>query len=164
MANREACGMPTMFHLAPILIEVGSVVLPGNYGRIIRAVGMKHPQYNRETLIEGVRKQRYGGKPSRLSSCFACPTEATARGYRDAMTKKGGSFAQVLYEVEKVEHDAPEHLGDFNVLMPMAGYSMEQIAHRYWSADLKTNIKEQPGLQCEEIVTASPLRVLRRID
>lgn len=159
--------MGTYFHCAPILLELGSIVLPGNFGRIIRAAGQAHNLWARETALEGVRAQHYPHKPSRWSSCFACPTEATARGYRKALSAKAPSAAwQVLYEVEPLDDAAAEHRADFNVVEPLPGlpHDMTKIAHLYWSAGLWVTIKEQPTLRCEEIVTESPLRILRRLD
>lgn len=82
------------------------------------------------------------------------------------MAAKGRSFAQVLYEVEKTDNAAPEHRADYNVVQPLPGvpYDMTQIAHHYWAATFWTSIAERPGLRCEEVVTSSPFRILRRID
>src|SRR5258707_670501 len=106
--------MASIFHSSPVLLSPGSIVLPGNYGRIVRQAGATHPFYNRETVLEQVRAQHFPDKPSRLAACFACSTEEIARFYMNAMSKKPGALsAVVLYEVEKVDPDAVEHRADF---------------------------------------------------
>jgi hypothetical protein len=72
----------------------------------------------------------------------------------------------VLYEVETIEPDAPEHRADFNVVEPLAGRSetMGEIATMYWEASLWITISDAPGIRCEELVTSSPLRIIRLLD
>jgi hypothetical protein len=158
--------MASIFHSSPVLLAPGSIVLPGNYGRIIRHVGPAHSHYNREMILEHVRAQHFDDKPSRLESCFACITVESARFYMNTMAGKPGSLsAPVLYEVEKVDPGAPDHRADFNVVQPLPRRSetMEEIAHLYWRAALWCDIAGHPGLRCEEVVTTSPLRILRRL-
>ena len=40
---------------------------------------------------------------------------------------------------------------------------MKQIALNYWSGSLRSIIEGYPGLVCDEVVTASALRVISRI-
>jgi hypothetical protein len=125
--------MSKLFHCAPIWrpLAPGSVVLPGNYGQIIRSVGQTHKHWHRETVLEQVRVQHFPDKPSRLASTFSCPTEDTARFYRTHLDPNS-----ILYLVEKVEPDASEHRADFNVVQPLPRRpeTMEQIADLYWRA------------------------------
>lgn len=148
-----------MFHSAPILLEIGSVVLPGNYGRILRATGPSHKLWHRETILERVRATRYSGKPSRWDSCFICVTLDAAKCYRDKQSPRS-----IIYEVEKVDPHAIEHRSDFNVVEPLPGRpeNMEQIAELYWRAALWTDVVEWPGVRCEEMVTVSALRIVGR--
>jgi hypothetical protein len=123
-----------LFHSSPTLLGAGSVIMPGNYGRIIRATGKAHPYWERERVLEEVRKQRYSKKPSRLTSTFCCTSLDTARFYLRVPALKGEqSMHPVLYEVEKVEQDAPEHRADFNVVQPLPRRpeTMSEIATMY---------------------------------
>lgn len=72
----------------------------------------------------------------------------------------------VLYEVEKMAANAPEHTADFNVTQPLPRRpeTMSEIATLYWTAGLWTTIVDAPGIRCEEFVTTSPLRIVRMID
>ena len=158
--------MSTFFHSSPILLELGSVVLPGNFGRIIRLKGAEHPLYAREMALEGIRQAHYPDKPSRLDSCFACTEEKILRFYVEAMSKKTDHYLwPVLFEVEKLDDSAPEHRTDFNVVEPLPNYDadMTEIAHLYWTSGLWINVVEAPGIRCEELVTTSPLVIIRKI-
>src|SRR5262245_46478650 len=66
-------------HASSILLGPGSIILPGNWGRIIRAGGERHNRWPDEQVLEAVRLARYPKLPSRLDACFACPTEAGLR-------------------------------------------------------------------------------------
>jgi hypothetical protein len=155
-----------LYHSSPSLLAPGSIVLPGNYGRIIKMLGKKHPCWGRERVLEEVRKQRYSAKPSRLASTFSCTNLDTAHFYMRSPSPKGGTtLYPVLYEVEKVDQGAVEHRGDFNVVQPLARRpeTMGEIATMYWEASLWTAVADAPGIRCEEMITASPLRILRPI-
>jgi hypothetical protein len=155
-----------LYHSSPVLLEIGSVVLPGNYGRILYARGKAHPLWERERTLEQVRKQRYSAKPSRLTSTFSCTSLDTARFYARVPSLKGEvALYPVLYEVEKVDPAAIEHRADFNVVQPLAGRpeTMSEIATMYWEATMWINVAGAPGIRCEEMVTHSALRILRQV-
>jgi hypothetical protein len=77
----------------------------------------------------------------------------------------GGLSAPILYEVEKMDPNAPEHHVDFNVVEPLPRHpaSMDEIARLYWTAGLWVTIPDAPGIRCEEVVTSSPLRIIRQV-
>jgi hypothetical protein len=154
------------FHFAPTLLGPGSIVMPGNFGRLIQLHGSQHPLWQREQALENIRALHYASKPSRLASCFAYPTEAIARQSNQVLaTTEPSKLGDVLYEVEPTDSSASQHRSDFNVVQPLPGRpeSMDQIAHLYWTAGLWITIQGYPGLKCEEIVTASPLRILKML-
>ncbi len=153
-----------LYHPCPVLLAPGSIILPGNYGRVIRQVGPPHAQWPREQELENVRQQQFPDKPSRLESAFACTSLDTARSYMNVPQVRG-HFHSVLYEVEKVDAEAPEHRADFNVVEVLPGRpeTMTQIAMRYWAANLWVRIADRPEIRCEELVTLSPLRIIRRV-
>ncbi len=119
--------------------------------------------------LETVRKNKFPTKPSRLTSTFACSNLDTARFYMNISANQGkaaSTLSAILYEVEKVEPDAVEHRADFNVVqpLPIRPETMTEIATLYWTAGLWITIADYPGIRCEEVVTPSPLRIVRRID
>jgi hypothetical protein len=117
--------------------------------------------------LEEVRRQRFPEKPSRMESTFCCTNLDTAKFYMRVPAMQGRlAMAPVLYEVEKVDPTAPEHLTDFNVVQPLPGRpeNMTEIAVRYWEASLWVTISDAPGIRCEELVTPSSLRIMRLIE
>jgi hypothetical protein len=156
---------PTFFHLTPIRLAPGSIVLPGNWGRIIRkyVTPITNVQtfgnawlMSRELIFEDVRKEQFASKPSRLGAAFCCPDEPSARVYQ---AQADPSKIQTLHEVEFVDPAAPTHTAPLLMVDFVPGtLFMEETARRavtYWSGDPNGN---------QEIVTLSPLRVVRPID
>jgi len=147
------------------MLEIGSIILPGNWGRIVRCIGERHPKWNREQLYETVRQRQPNAAnlPSRLDASFTCPTEEGLRFYHQSQLEKG-NIPAVLYEVEKVDPNASEHLTEFNLAMlTPQGMTDEQAAERYWLGDFWFNIEGRPGFRCEEILTTSAIRIVRRL-
>jgi hypothetical protein len=135
-------------------------VEPGNYGRKILEIGPRHKSWNREMVLENVRKSLFPEKPSRLNATFCCEALSTIRCYKSRHCLDG-----FLYEVELVDPAAPRPKGDFNAVepLPRLPFDIQQMAVKYWQYQLKTNVIEWPGVECSEIVSSSSLRVLRRI-
>lgn len=155
--------MSTLYHAAPIILETGSIVLPGNWGRIVTTVGETHPRWLAEKTFEKIRTAKFPDLPSRLRACFACTSEAGLRFFIKTGFK--GNPPLVLYEVETVS-DRPQHLADYNLFqVNKPGETLEGNAERYWRGDFWYTIADgpAPGWRCEEIVTESPLRIIRRI-
>ena len=107
--------MTKLFHAAPLKLAPGSVVLPGNWARIIRAIGERHDRWHQEGVLEQLRAARYAHLPSRLDACFACVNEEALRFFV-RHGNKDNPCPPVLYEVQKVEPEANEHRTDFNLI------------------------------------------------
>lgn len=148
------------FHSNRRVLRSGAIVEPGNYGRIVRQSRENGPHWARETVLEAVRLAKFPTKPSRLSSCFATNNLDTALFYHRHHCPEG-----CLYAVEIEDLSLPIHFGDFNCIQPMPrrAETMEQIAEKYWNRSLRTTVAEYPSLVCDEVVTASRLRVISRI-
>ena len=58
------------FHLSGAMLEPGSLILPGNWGRVIRSAGWRHDYSLRELALEDARVSRYPDRPSRLDAAF----------------------------------------------------------------------------------------------
>jgi hypothetical protein len=140
------------------LLEVGSVVLPGNWGRILRmyttsGFGNAWIQY-REDVFEKVRRDEYPNKPSRLKSIFVCETE---QGLRDFMQQTGRNI-DLLYAVSLMEPEEPLHRGCLSLLQLQQQENVDtftQKARLYWSPS--------SALSRPEIVTTSRVRIDGRI-
>jgi hypothetical protein len=144
------------FHVAPILMRPGSVVEPGNWGRIIGLHGQAHNLHGREMLLEQIRAAEFPHLPSRLSSCFYCPDVANADWFR-----RNHSVNGIVYLVAPMQTDAPSHTGYMNCLPPLRELADEVAARHYWRADLQVMGPDQ--FPAREVVTASSLLILQNL-
>ena len=152
-------GMNSYFRFAPILLTPGSVIEPGNFGRLIRLRGEAHTLYRREMAYEAVRQKEFPDRPSRLDCLFCFPTLQEAEFYRAHIQ---GYADSILYEVESAE--AELHIADLNNGLQLCGLSVfdiNRIAY-YWrgwerSCDPQAVVLREVILQC-------PVTILRRIE
>lgn len=133
----------------------GSVVEPGNWGRILRLYTEQRSPNSwlliRELVYEEVRRARYGTKPSRFEAAFVCFTEADLQQFR------AGRLLDLPYEVELLDPSANSHVADWNaaaVLNTDDIAAIERKAHSYWQASNPVK---------KELITESPLRIVRRL-
>lgn len=140
------------FHCAPLPLTPGSIICPGNWGRIKRRFEQNAASLLRETILEDIRRREFTSKPSRLDVAFACPTLVDAEQYR----AKHAPTA-LIYKVEIVEPGAGSHAGDYELCVQgFVGIDgMEELARRYWKGET---------LGGPEIITMSPLRVIECVD
>lgn len=153
----------SLFHAAPILLGEGSTILPGNWGRIVTTTGVRHTKWEMEQEFERVRVERFPDRPSRLQSAFCCPTEEGARFYLEHAAKP--PLPPLLYEVELVDENAARHTTDYNlisVLYPEQTHATNAVL--YWEGQFRYTFPERPGVVAEEVLTTSPLRIVRRLD
>jgi hypothetical protein len=155
------------------MLARGAVILPGNWGRVIRALGWRHSEALKEMALESARRSRFPSRPSRLDCAFAFPTADEARNFRARIA----SFANhILYRVRLADPSAPLHITDNRLSSPQ-GTMRDDWADEYWR-DFDPNTLSIPGigiwataaasapggLQSREILTLSPLVVEERLD
>ena len=152
--------MTVYYHSNRQFLRPGTIVDPGNYGRLVNQARECGPHWNRELVLEEVRRKRFPNKPSRLSSCFVTDNIETAEFYHRNHCPEGYLYTVVLEDSSQLLH-----VGDFNCIQPLPGRNetMEQIAERYWACDLRTKISEHLDMVCNETVTTSALRVVSPI-
>jgi hypothetical protein len=139
-----------LYHVAPNMLGEGSIIMPGNWGRLL----MMHDELNltlfREHVLELVRTKYFPEKPSRFNCVFATETSDEAFRYRNSNNSTG-----LVYEVCIEDRDVPLHRGDYNFTV-RPDYKFPQgihdLANRYWS--------EVPNERIEVIVPG-PVRVIR---
>ncbi len=154
------------FHCLPAQLAPGSIIEPGNFGRIIRAYttaghsppGSISPVAYRELIFDLVRKLVAPKKPSRLNCVFACPTEEELRIF---MSERN-SLTDIAYEVEATG-DPVIHLASHD--LPLLRFAaedrcpyfekIEKIAQNYWTGT--------PPAQRLEVLIGGAVRVVRRL-
>lgn len=150
--------MPQRYYYCYSLpLEAGSVIKPGNWGRILKKYT---PQTSpncwllvRELINETVRRETFPQKPSRFDAIFLCLTENDLIEFRDANNRR----LDIAYEVEVMDENAPSHLGDLTLpnMVNTDDYAVfENRARLYWQGE---NIVKP------ELITTSSIRIIRSI-
>ena len=143
-----ACSYP----LAP-----GSVVNPGNWGRIIRKYrtdGFGSPWILfREEIFEHVRQSQFPTKPSRLEGIFLCET----KDHLVQFLQEAHRPLDLIYEVELIDEAAAIHRGclmhlDISLIENMNSFSIKASA--YWGG---------ANIQKPEILTISSARIIAQL-
>jgi len=144
-----------LYHSAPLNLEPGSVIKPGNWGRILNSYRQNNIPANawilaRELAFETVRASEFPTLPSRLSSAFVFESLEHANQF-----KRNFSQWNAIYEVELVDPAASSHRAAFN-LVQFPGDQVEFLpvvvswARDYWRG---------AQIQVPEIITKSSIRI-----
>jgi hypothetical protein len=145
------------YHLSGKNLATEEIVQPGNWGAIILKTGPTHSSWAREINLEHVRLGKFSHKPCRYRSTFAFLTLEAMLWWR-----KHERVNDRAYVVEVLNIEAPFHRGDMLGVEQVEGYDTtpEMAAHRYWT-DGSMRFSNIDRLVLEELVTESPLRVLK---
>lgn len=164
--------MTSYFHLSGASLQIGTIILPGNWGRIIRSAGWTHTLAVRECALEAARSARFPDRPSRLDSAFVAPTRDHAEAFRRA---NQAFMHHILYRVTLVNPAAASHATDPMLCAPSGAFRVDWTdlywkdedarMRELWGGDWRTNpnaIAAQTNTQ-REILTLSPLKVEERV-
>jgi hypothetical protein len=159
--------------LAGPILAPGSIIEPGNWGRIIRTMGWRHDLAIREMALENARVLRFPHRPSRLDSVFVFLTADEARNFRSRIQAFGH---HILYRVRLADPSAVSHITDNRFSGPQ-GALHHDWADMYWRDfdpsntvvpgidNWATAAANSPGgLICREMLTMSRLIVEERVD
>lgn len=151
------------YYLTSTQLDKGSVVLPGNWGRILNLPVYSYPFPNleqantiyRETVLEFVRATLYPEYPSRLTSSFCCPNIESAQEFHKQRS------IDIIYEIE-FDESLPLFYASWMHVCPISSTpsitGMEDAAQHYWGTDWKQH--KDPTI---EIVTGSYLKIIKSI-
>lgn len=144
--------MAVYYHCTPLKLGEGSVVMPGNWGRIIGLYGLGDREnafrVTRELAYEYGRRAFNPDAPSRLNCTFACPTLEDAIAFRSA-----NQAWSLINEVEPVDSEAPAYVADWRKFdTPHAGLAdQDLLIQRYWQDTPDTH---------REVLLGGALRIL----
>jgi hypothetical protein len=156
------------FHLAGPPLAPDSIIMPGNWGRIMRTVGWNHGFAIREMALENARRRGFDHLPSRMDAAFVFLTPDEARQFRQTAD---GFHQHLLYRVTLSDPAAPSHVTDCRLCVPR-GALRDDWANVYW-LDVAAQAASIPGIdwsattggtQLREMLTLSRLRVEERLD
>lgn len=164
-----------LFHVAPIPLGVGSVIEPGNWGRLMRFNDQQSFVVQREKILEEVRAAHYPNKPSRMNCVFCLMFSSDAAAYRDEFGPRN-----IIYEVDATRDSASVHIAPIALVPSEEVSDLAQAAHNYWSFSLvdqaqASSADQQPHLVSDvmtksmiasapEILLGCSIRVVSRLD
>jgi hypothetical protein len=133
---------PSYFHCAPTTLSPGSVIHPGNWGRILNLYETNNGQINlsaaNEGLLEWARRSLAPTKPSRLASVFTLPSLQEAVDFRNKHQR-----LSIIHEVEPTEQNPNRHDGDYEIAITpyRARYfpQMFDFPNVYWTQTATAN-------------------------
>ncbi len=149
----------TYFHVCPIPLKEDSIILPGNWGRILKQYSLEKGNLLvliREQIFESVRQSQHTDKPSRLKSIFLCLSQEEAEFFRNSMPENKWNF---IYEVMVLDNDKSIHVANWQKVGMLTNQDQivekfEQQAHEYWNS-IDTDHAEA--------ICESPIKILRVI-
>lgn len=170
-----------LFHVAPIPLGVGSVIEPGNFGRLMTLNDAGSFAAHREAVFECIRAKNFIDKPSRLESIFCCLDEESIREYRTRFAPLG-----ICYEVELIDLGKPVHIAPISLVITRQQHvlpvsALEQAANSYWAYSVTNDliagsandlipiishadmVPEHVGASLE-LLTPGSIRIVRRLD
>lgn len=156
------------YHLSGAMLMPDSIILPGNWGRVLTAMGWPHSQALREMALEDARVARFDHRPSRLQSAFVFLTLTEARDFRRLIA---GFQQHILYRVDLEDPTARSHVTNSRLCAPQ-GTLRANWGDVYWM-DYEAQATAIPGidwaaatggLQLREMLTLSQLRVKERLE
>ncbi|WP_144769570.1 DUF2441 domain-containing protein [Herbaspirillum sp. SJZ099] len=129
--------MSNYFHCAPLPLEPGSIIQPGNFGRMLNCYPLNQNtnawMLVRELAFENARLNLARERPSRLECAFVIDTIEDAKWYQYTH----GRF-NIIYEVEALDdvsnsHSTPISLLDALPQEALVLSSWRLRAQEYWS-------------------------------
>jgi len=135
----------------------GSIINPGNWGRIIQKYNISsfgNPWILfREEVFEKVRQSEFPTKPSRYKSIFLCETKDMLAQFLQLANRS----LDLIYEVELLDATAPIHRGcllnlDFAPQENMQSFTLK--ARAYWNG---------ANVQRPEIASTSSIKIISQL-
>lgn len=144
----------TYYYCASTGLAKGSIIQPGNWGRILYMYGGQYPGnwevLYREMCLEYIRKLEFTEKPSRLDSIFLCRTKKGMDSFR----KKNNRLIDIAYKVKILDNKKPIHIANWSQVSPPNWgqqnsiiKSMEESARSYWKG-LGSDSDNKEDIEC----------------
>lgn len=146
------------FYCCSLPLGPGSIVNPGNWGRIIKTyTPQTSPNawlFIRELIFEEVRREFFPQKPSRFCSIFLCQDLEGIQEFK----KVSNRVLDIIYEVEVLEEQLQAHTGDWTLFSIQNNDTYATFSDRaklYWSGE---NITKP------EFVTVSSIKIIKKVE
>jgi hypothetical protein len=147
----------SFFHISGAMLQPGAIIMPGNWGRIIRLFGWQHNRSVFEVALADQRQENFPQLPSRLDCSFFFDDLDEARFYKTNQNL----LTHILYEVQVLDVDVPQHRTDWRNISPNGALDNDWT-RRYWAPVFQPPALQPSGqaLACREVLAVSPLKVL----
>lgn len=139
------------FHAAPIILGVGSTILPGNFWRIRSKFEADWRKRYLEEVFESVRASEFKALPSRQSCVFMSETLHGAQEF----AHETGRHMDVLYEVTLTDPEARLHRTNYNLVNAnLSPPDLVAQARLYWACVPSERV---------EVLAPCPVKITRCI-
>lgn len=128
----------------------GSIVYPGNWGRIERLALANNPYVANELVLENARLRQFPNLPSRLTSIFLCKTIEDIKDFK----LKNSKITEIIHKVKLTNISANITTADWSLAMPQLNESFGQAelrALQYWKNESTVN---------QEVLAESAIEVM----
>lgn len=143
------------YHYAPIPLAAGSIIEPGNWGRL--TLQERDPLPLLDLSYEYARCLYNPSAPSRLECCFVFPSLQAAEEFSRANT---GHQRNILYEVSPVNLGALIYKTKWNLFGLNKADNiniLKQSISDYWNFD-------QKNPDCNEVLIGGAIRIAGKIE
>lgn len=140
--------MQEYFYATSSLLDIGSIVLPGNWGRLIKKIGASHNRFLSEYILDNYRKNHYPNTISRLNSLFLCETKLDAENF----INRTGRNTDLIYKGILIDPNPQLFKTNWdltNVFVPFE--DIDNVCENYWNPKNYNN---------PEILTNSRFKVI----
>ena len=152
--------MSKYYWLCSYPLGAGSIINPGNWGRMVKHYTPQRASNPwlalKEYIFENVRLRNYLDKPSRLESIFLCESLENLQRFKSECN--GSRDLDLAFEVEILEEKANIFRTDWqfvNISQAESIKDLEKKADVYWNP--------QGEIKNPEILTTSKIRVLNQL-
>lgn len=156
--NTSLLTVARYFHRAQALYVTGERILPGNWGRLIRANGPRHAAFYREYMLEKIRGDEFPDRPSRMDAAFAFVDEEFALDWA-----RTPNIVEYVYAVRLAKPDGVHHLADMSLIDRLNDFrsfeGVESCARKYWRGEVVDPRQVELIVYSELIVEARLTRI-----
>ena len=145
------------FHLNSTGLGIGSIIQPGNWGRIIRTYGWNHNRAMVEAAMEHVRQAVDPNLPARLDCAFFFDDLQEALFYRGSDASR---LMMVLYEVQILDEEAVQLSTDYRNTGPSGGLNLNW-ANDYWTGKMGPQAGPTGAIKCQETLAVTSLMIVQ---
>lgn len=154
--------MPALFHVSPTDHQIGTILQPGNFGKLVRIARVRQTAVAVdkmsiiawESALEVARRSLVPNAPSRLDCLFAAPTQNEAEQFRQRF-KQGAHIFEI-----GVDDNTPTYVADFESITSLP--TGKTFVDSYIEAAMAYWIQANVG-SLREVLIGGPITIVRKL-